>query len=346
MISLWATSSHAGAPPPEQALDGHLVWGQCRLEAKVDTQGPYPTVPSSVWPVACLKARVGSQVAFRDDIGTENLSMNYAEFYHGFHLTEMLSIHGRYVHNRLFRLNQDVEDHVRDQKYTDELFLQLGHVDMTKYTLALGDVKTPFGIDYRPLMKILDHLVKNNDYWRGPRWGAILGYNTLVSSQFEIGYLTDRIDAQTVDKDNEGQRFDEAVSFRMMFDMGALEGVRFVVSGYGGNNGQRRVGAGFFLITENGDDASFEWIRVRHTPDGAKGFNQVFRVGYASPIRAGTKSVAEYESEAFAYRMGTVGFDFILPDYGVLRMSASYNRGWYASQPSYMIIASAIQLAL
>ncbi len=323
------------------------MWGKCRLEAKVEFDNSYPRVEGSTWPVVCLKARIASQAAFRDDIGTENLAMNYSELYHGVHLARVVSIHGKYIHRRLFLLNQDNEDHVRDQKFTDQLFLQLGHVDMTKYTLAIGDVEVPFGINHKPLTEVFDHMIKNTRYWRGPRWGAILNYNTLVSSQFEIGYLTDRLDSQTVDKRNDNDdHIDEAVSLRMMFDMGALEGVRFVISGYGSNKGERRLGAGFFLITENGDDVSFEWVRLLHEPDRTSGFDQVFRVGYVSPMRAGVRGVAEYESEAFSYRMGTVGFDFVLPDYGMLRMSASYNRGWFKHQPNYMVIASAVQLSI
>src|SRR5690606_28059304 len=126
------------------------------------------------------------------DTGQENKALNYAQIYTGVHLHEYFSLHGDWVRKRFINLGYQ-KDQVEDDAYPRSAFAQIGNVALNRFRLTAGKVSIPFGIDFRPLLEIYNEALKTRSYWATPHWGTFLTYDTLVSSQFQIGYATNRL---------------------------------------------------------------------------------------------------------------------------------------------------------
>lgn len=332
-----ASAKAKRSPPPESALDGQLLWGECKL--------PIDPAESekSEWPKLCVKTKATTQILMRQDTGQENKGLNLFSFYSGFHLHKHVSFHSEWVRKRFFHIGRK-QNAVKDDKYPRNVFVQFGNVALSKARLSLGQLDLPFGIDYRPLMEIYYEAIKSHRYWKSPRWAAKLSLDSLVSAQYELGYGSERLSADRNDPDQDSN---EAVSFRGMFDISAFEGLRFVVSGYGDVSGQRRVGGGLVNVNRKGDTTVFEWVRLLYSPDNKREpYSQLFRLSYRAHFRSGTRWLGEYEDERNEYRMGTLAHDFFLPDYGLFRLGLSYNQGVGEDNDSFWFVTSAVQIAL
>jgi hypothetical protein len=325
---------------PESALDGHLRWGHCFLESDVDH-----VLPASIWPIWCIRPQISSQLIFRDDTGGNNLAMHQARVYQGLHLHRFFSIHGEFLAQRIFRLGQN-KNQVVDGSKTEDLFLQVGNIAEDRWRLSVGLLDMPFGLDFRPLIEIYDEFLKTRKFWRFPRYGATITYDTQISSQFEIGYATDKLDSETAFERGGEESQNEAVAVRAMFDIAALNGFRFVFSGYGDRVGERRIGFGMVNSARRGDESVFEFVQLRPRPSQSDDFDQLFRFGYRSIYRMGMRWVFEYESDRLDYRMGTLGADFKMPDYGVFSITTSYHKGWFKDQDDFLVVASSVRLML
>ena len=329
-------------PPPEEALGGRLRWGKC-----LPSTDPRH---SSLFPAACINAKFATQLMLREDVGDRNIAQNYGRVYSGLHFHRFLSVHGTWIRKRLFRISQ--QNSQKDDTRPQDVFLQVGNPAVNKFRLSAGKMHLPFGIDDRPLVEIMDEL-KPTNYWRSPKWGAKLHYDTLVSSQYEIGYATTKLPEEGGIKekstDNQSDVIDnEALSLRSMFDVTATDSFRFVVSGYGDRLGQRRLGFGFVTMTHKGDGTIFEWVRLRHTPDG-KGpeeYDQIFRLTHTGRFQSGTRWLGEYEDQRLDYRRLVLGHDFFLPDYGLFRLSAAFTREVRPERHDYFLIITGMELSL
>jgi len=322
----------------QSALYGYLLWGECELAEDPEAHDP--------WPFICIRPKASTQVFIREDNGAENLLLNYASLYTSIHLLEYVSLHGEWERSRLMLMDaHEGQDAVDDERKPVSAFLQLGNNALHRFRLSVGKLHIPFGVDHQPHMEIFNRTVKSRRYWRTPRWGLRLTFDTQVSSQYEVGIATSKTPGQGSDQDEEIPE-NRAVSARMMFDIGALEGFRFVISGYGESEGERRLGVGFVTISRRGDGAALEWVRIRETPDGRdQPFDQLFRLSYATAFYSATRWVLEYEDERFGYRLGTIGADFAMPYYALLRLAISYH-DTFAEKDDFWIFTSGFQLAL
>lgn len=340
-LPLGESSQGKDKAPDDSAFDDHLLWGSCTL--KSDPENSLKT-----WPALCLKPRISSQVFLRQDVGNRNQMLNLGRVYSGLHLHEYVSLHGEWLAERLFVTNPQTNDTTySDYKAPLQYFAQFGNVALSHFRASVGNFRMPFGIDYRPLMEVIDEIIKDDKFWDTPRWGARLTYDTLISSQYDIAVATSRYPFNAgVDETQEDLR---AFSARMMFDIAAIEGFRFVFSGYGESKGERRGGAGFVTTTARGDTTTFEWIRLlndNNDDNNHKDYDQLFRLSYGGGFHADTRWVAEYEDVLLSYRLATVGCDFLLPDYGLFRTALSYRAKSKKSDHAFVVITSGIQFSL
>jgi hypothetical protein len=324
----------------QSTLDGHLLWGNCILKNDPGDR------QNNTWPALCVKPRVSSQVYLRQDVGDKNQLLNYARVYAGFHLLEYASLHGDWSAERIFTKDPLTNKTIFiDRKQPNEFFLQLGNVAVNRYRASIGNFRIPFGINHRPLMEVIDEILKDDKYWNSPRWAARMTYDTLISSQYDVSFSTTKNPVLKTKNETEADDV-RAVSARMMFDIAAIEGFRFVFSGYGDTVGERRGGAGFVTTTAKGDTTAFEWIRLLIQPARDSAYDQLFRLSYSGAFRADTRWVAEYEDEMRSYRLLTVGCDFNLPDYGLFRVAFSYRGKAQKSDRGFLVITSGMQLSL
>jgi len=229
-----------------------LYWGACSFASDpADT-----SKNAKAYPVVCLKPKISSSILIRED-RDEKYTLHYSDIYAGVHLHRYLSAHGEWQKFRVSNLENSVHDETyTDYSITKKAFVQLGNNAVSKVRLAAGKMPMPFGLNYQVLPEIFNQVIKKDHYWDAPEWVGKLTIDNLVSSQYDVAYAIDK-----KNKDGEGSKTEDgdvlrAVSARMMFDIGALAGFRVILSGYGEKQGQRRMGVGFFTISENGDATS------------------------------------------------------------------------------------------
>lgn len=324
------------AVPKESTLDGHLRWGSCRLDQERD-------IP---WPILCVRSRAVGQLVFKQDASSENIGFGQARLYGGLHLWSYISAHGEVIAEKSTNLtNADAQN--PENQYLKSGFVQLGNVALQQILLAAGKMEVPFGVNFRPLQEVYEVWLKDTSYWEGPAYNAILTWDNQRELTLTVSWASSELPEDLRrNKDQVVTTIRRAAAARASYDISALEGTRIVVSGYGDNDGERRMGAALVSITPAGEGGVFEWVR-RLAPDQQDGVvDQLFRLGYAGGFYRRTRWLFEYEDAAHDYRLVTLGHDFLLPEYFMFRTAVSYRGAAVDDGDSYWFLSSGLQVQL
>jgi hypothetical protein len=274
---------------------------------------------NAVWPAACFRAKASGYGIKKSE--TLPLWQKYysTEGYLGLHLNNMFSVHGSAHQNVI-----DQEERIV-QKTTDNMFLQIGNPALHRLRITAGYFTNSFGINDRPLPEAYYSLYKNNEFWDTEKYSARITIDDLATTQFDLGASTDRNIFGPSDTPTKGTKKDFDFTGRLIHDISALGGTRFMASYLERPNTQRRLSLGMLTISPQNATASFEWVRVWHL-DTKEPFSQILRFVYYDGMQLKNRMLFEYENELRQHWMTTVGYDYNLFKYGYWRNSVSYYR--------------------
>ena len=312
MVVVWGAG--IAQAKTHRAFNDHLLGGDCQLKVDPSSSGARP------WPVACFKAKAGSEIALRQNEEVSNLGLNFGEIYGGLHISQLFSLHAAATRRRAYFFESTSEvSTIKDEEITDSLFFQLGNKTLTRFSLAFGQTTMPFGIDHQPLMQIYRAAIKNNSYWDFPHYVGNLTFDNQVDSRIEVavgsseflfGAERDTRNRRTASVTNqETEEIRESFAIRSNYDLSALEGTRISISLYEERHKPRRIGFGFLNQGANNSRSAFEWVRIGSIFKPDADFNQMFRLSHATGFRAQNRTVFEFELDHRNYRILTVGFD-------------------------------------
>lgn len=315
---------------PQSAFSGRLLWGDCAL-----TKDPNLTDP---WPVLCLKLRGTGQVLTRSQPDLGHIGMTYSRAFAALHLNRYIAAigEGEYYSSQIINNRDEAEsEELPDVGRVKTAILQLGHPSLTRWVLAGGRQKIPYGIDFRPIPEIVHQHLKTNRYWESPIYGGTLTFDNMVDVQIDLGYGTERPFQIETQREKNARELDEekakrtygaeVYSVRFMWDVSPLNGTRFYAHTLTQNRGERRVGAGFLNSPSDGGATVFEWNRL-YLRENEHLFqaHQNFRLNYQGPYRNDTRTHVEFEDDAAYYRMFLIGSDFRITDYGEIALTGGY----------------------
>jgi len=303
-----------GQSASKSALNDHLHWGACRFKRDPSREN------FDAWPALCLRGKANMQWSKASEETEPYWRLDYAKGYAGLHLFRYLSLHGQAEAYKLWDVKESKL--IEEKRETDRLYLQLGNVGLDRYRLSAGKMDAPFGLNDQTLMDIYYVTYKNDDFWQTPPYAARLTIDNQTDIQFDFGYATGK------DSVKEGVILvndRNAYTMRLLVDIPALEGTRFVFSGYRDNHHQKRYGAAL-LNNSKGATTAFEWIRIPPvTPEDPAPFQQLLRLTYfGHRIERKPRFLFEYEDELRVHWLTTMGYDIPMTDYGLLRFAISY----------------------
>ncbi len=314
LISCGAIAKISIAAPGSKATSQErLLWGPCQLTKDPDVDS------ETTWPKLCFRGHISQQALLRSNHHELNREFQYGEGYFGLHLNSLFSVHGRFNARRFSMPKSKIEEE------TESLFLQVGNVALSRFRFSIGRLRLPFGLDLRPLPEIYDAIYKNRDYWRSVPYGARIGWEDLRNIQFDIGAATDKKTFDSFQGEEKPKDPRMQWSARIMIDIAALGGTRFIFSAMDDNPNERRVGGAIMTRDISGGMSAFEWTRryFRPKPDD-RAFDQILRFQYVGDRENVFNWVFEYEDEFKSKWLATIGYEHRLTDYGRLRLNATY----------------------
>jgi hypothetical protein len=321
----------AYAETNNRSIDQHFYSGNCELPR--DPIAGNGT--SDLWLMSCIDAHISSEGTFAAGDKRLNTLLDYGSGYVGLHLVSWLSLHAKGHVYRLRPMKDGLAEETRLVD-TDYAIARLGNPVLNKYWLSVGRNPLPFGIDYSNVVEFYQ-LFEDRSFWASPRHSLTLHYDTQTDFFWELGVASDRYIKA---KDKEGKLEDEtitqvevdeepenAIAFRTGYDIAALTGSRLMGSFYAEESGVRRAAFGFVNVSRKGDTTQFELIRRFLSPHiGEFPFEQLVRFGYEGSWRDETRFHVQFDDNRFVYRMGTIGHDWRLWDYFMIRLNIMMHR--------------------
>lgn len=276
-------------------------------------------------PISCLKLRGGAEGSFDFKKSEEHRLLTFGDGGASIHFGKYTSLSGRFIYRRM--IDTKTKSLQQRDYYTDHVTLEIGNAAFSKWRLALGHMKVPFGFNSNPLMEFYK-IVEDDIFWRSPMNSAKLTFDDLRGFQVDLGVgLADSsISRKSRDRAEKlGITEEDAASLRTMIDFPALEGSRIMASLYGERHGTRRYGLGFLNITKKKDISIFEFVRHFPVIDGEnKLFSQLIRISLQGHFIGSTRWLFNYDDEGFRHRLGTIGYDYKIFEELYLRFAISY----------------------
>lgn len=317
------------------AFRDRLLWGDCRLTQDPDLD------EQTQWPKLCFKGHLSEQILKRSNQHELNREFQYGEGYMGFHLSSLLSIHSRAKSFRMATPKSGVE------KETEYLFMQIGNVTLNRFRFALGKINLPFGLDLRPLPEVYDVIYKNRGFWLSAPYGVRMGWEDLRNVQFDVGVVTDKktLDGMQGEKNPKDPRMQW--SARIMVDIAALGGTRFLFSLMDENPNERRVGGAIMTRDTTGGTTAFEWVRRYFRPKPIdRAFDQIVRFQYIGNRDSPISWVFEFEDEFKHQWITTLGLERGFARYGRFKLTTSYVKPRTAADVPHWLAIAGVQAEL
>ncbi len=312
------------------SMKGRVLLGDCVIPNQYEKT--YLDLNS---PFLCFKGRTGAEGIFGIAHREHHRVLYFGEAYAGLHFGKYFSLHIKPIYRRVLAPKAYTIE--RKDWYNDYFIAQIGNPASSKWRLAFGKMRLPFGFDFNPLMEYYKTL-EDRTFWSSPSNGFKVTYDDLRSLQVELGGGLSNNSLSTTEKNHSSDVFknDDAISLRVSTDFPALEGSKLQGSIYTERNGTRRYGLGFLNINRKKDISAFEW--VRHFPvtqDERLDFTQLLRLTFQShPINNG-RWLFNYDDERYRYRLGTLGYDYLTSQWLYLRFTVSYLKSEINANDSY-----------
>jgi len=282
--------------------------------------------PLGLTPAACIQASAGAEVVGYAESAAANIWLDYGSLYGGFFVTPWLSVQALGYRREVTGL----QDHALKfrELYTDYAVLEVGNPILSRYRLTLGRMRLPFGIGQSAAPQFYQ-LLDNRLLWHSPPLGGFMTYDDLRRVRIDFGLAGEgRPNKKNSAVDEANVRpLDQAVSIRAMLDISALEGTRFMLSGYAAKQGERRYGFGMINVNHKGDATEFEFVRRLTTPTGKEQpFEQVLRLGYVQAWQGTRRWVMQFDDERLRFRRIVVDFDLQVYSHFILRTGVGYRQ--------------------
>lgn len=321
LLPLWIFET--GSARAESVAEGPLHIGSCELAIDPDAEGSSEALGLS----ACARGSAGAEFTAIAGTPRENYWLSFAKGSLGVFYGPYLSVQTRaHLRDTTF-----LGEHAINREREAELaVVQIGNPVLHRFFLQAGRLQLPFGID-KTWAPESYRLYENRNFWSSPKYGAALGIDNKINTRLDIAYAeaprTNTPQSASDDADPRSQRGISATSLRLSYDISALDGSRIVLSGYGENRGVRKMGLGLINVSRRADTTEVEIARrLTETTGTEEPFQQLIRIAYGGAFRGAGRWIVQFDDERFRFRMGTVGEEFRIKNYGLLRVGVVYQK--------------------
>lgn len=324
-----------GAVPLQASYD-RLLLGSCMLSRDPAGEGA-----NQQWPLLCVRGQAAAEALTRSERHEWDATQQSTSLYVGGHLLSGLSLHGKWSYRKLNTPFPAI------QKDTDEAFLQVGNSATNRYRVMLGRFDLPFGIKRQETLNIIQQRYKNLSFWESGPYAARLTVEDLTVIQLDVGVGLEDYRRQRAQSVGASAADTPQIATRLMVDIAALGGTRFVFSHLEHGHFERRIGAGIIARDPGGGSSVFEWLRrFDLSRPTAKTFEQLLRLTYSGDDKMPRRWIFEYEDELRKHWLTTLGWEYT-SDYKVrLRLHGGYFRSRYVGDVNHWFLGSGLQVVL
>ena len=248
----------------------------------------------------CVNANANMMGAQRtkDEDNEHPSSLFYASGELSLFLTPYVSIHSR-GHSQILIAREGNKSSIRESK-RDALSVQIGNNALSRHRISAGHGRPLTGINHeqRPNMEYI---------WGIRKFEAPIVDFATYTYDNQVDWIVQTTYGRLPDNSiSEKQRLFGAT--RIMYDVAALEGTRFVLGGFGDGLLRRSVNFGMLNINGRGDETAFEITRQFSLyPYDPKEFTQQIKLSHLSREQDRSRFKFQYDDFFRRVRIGGIG---------------------------------------
>lgn len=186
----------------------------------------------------------------------------------------------------------------------------------------------PFGIGDGEIVEA-ERIQDNLSFWPSTAYAAYISYDDQVSQIIQIGVsvqegLTSDVIGFASLRQTGNSKLQQ-IALRYIFDLGALDGSRFVFSILNAATQSRSYGAAYIVAGTNNDKVYFEFVR-KVLFEKASWFEQLLKTSYISAWRNDARWIIEIEDEFKTQRSCVLQYDQKITNFLTFKNALSFKR--------------------
>ena len=222
--------------------------------------------------------------------------------------------------------------------------VQLGNAAIHRHRFMAGVSPLLFGL-HRNLNSSWTNRETDRQFYGSPVPMAAYVYDNQkdLTAYVSVGHLADRYSSDV----NRKQTPIYGGSFRVNYDISALEGTRLESSAYSDTDSHRRVSLALLNVNGKGEKTSLEVVR-RWTeyPYDPEDFTQLIRFNWEGIAQSFSKFHAQYDDIPDIERIGIVGINWEALERASLNVMIGYRRDEIDRDRSSWLAVTGIEVAL
>ena len=325
----------------------HLALAETQLSEHVSTNDCVVSVipeEMTAWPQLCIVSRLESSVLIRSNLHDRNRSGWSGDLYTGLHFGPAVSLHfGADLKDLRTLAGEKLTDFPPVQR-TRYLFAQLGNATLGRFRVSAGHIDLPFGLNPHNLPEIYYDTYISDQFWRSPPYGVRLGTDNGTDLKFDFGFSYDKPRNMVSAEGVVSKEQERANSVRLMYDVPALSGTRFILSLMEHSTAERKYGAALINRSPERAVTSVEWVRRKVSDDTtSKDFEQLTRLSIRGPDRGSGVGVFEYEDQYPRHWLTTFAYEHFVAQYLSARGGISYRRARRIDDVNHWVFTVGVQ---
>lgn len=306
-------------------------------------------------PFLCLNLQLKSQALVTDYTDLDYIdSLYYIHLYSGIYVNPYFSFHGSFWYKK-FKFGDNtsahtIADYKSDSKkevfLTEYVFWQVGNPVLTNWRILFGQLYSPIGLNFKIDNELLLELVRNQKYWHFTKYGVQCVIDNQKSTRYEFSYGNDSIKLLHA-KNSDTQEKLQLMSFRLSYDLSALEGTRIVLSLTNDLNTYTVYSVGLLNSSAHGFNTAIEYIRIQERYLFKGQYQQMIRISYVGKKDKYAGSImAEYEHDKDNYHLFLLGYDKTIFKKGSINIIPLYKYELYPNRKNIFGILLGIGIGL
>lgn len=237
----------------------------------------------------CLRGRASVDHAVsthHDNLGTVS-GRAYLGLYHG--SWNSVSIQATFNH---FFLENPTN---REQNEVDLVAARFGNSALSRFEISIGKQKMPFGLDLKSIQGI-SPFFDTREFWPDAAYGFVTTFDDQQAFTGQVGAGLASVS---------GREWQSSV--RLIQDISALNGIRFIASLWGQSTGERNAGISLVNANANKNTLNIEWVRTFLVPNKHHRLEgQIVRVLFLGGKRGPAETILLYDDVRDKNRTATL----------------------------------------
>ena len=296
-------------------VKSRILLNECR--AKTDPKKNF------IAATICFKGNIDLGLGIFQKRPENNVMIKNGQSYIGFHISRYISLHtkGRLV--KVEAVDNKLSPFARHIQSTESMFIAIGNPTLDRISMTLGRSRLQFGYDRPPIQQLIREIYITDRYWQTPSHSWNLSYQNNRNSIVNLGL--------SFNNNEQDQPVDQTKAIRIIFDIPALGGTRFIMSGLSKDAKHTRYGAAVINKSKNRTVTALEWVITQPKTSNNieslpidKDEGRILRLTILGSDLQDDRMVFLYEDEKNTHWLASFGRDFFINKHTELRTAGTW----------------------